>query len=491
MSDFRGSKSAMTRRSVLGGAAALAGAGPACALTEKSQVPPDSFTKAIAEAVTALPERAPVEVEERVAWTLLDNLASMLYAGTLARPMSAAAYFAKNTPGRDADVLTADLVSSQTGAASAMAYLLHAAEIDDSDPRGELRASAVIMPACLAAAQAADASGPEFLRAAALGYTLQGRFVQPVGPVQTRGWMASGVWGPPAAAAAVSFLRGRPAADITSAMSLAGSAAGGAFQYYFDQTDEKRIIVARAARAAIESADLAALGEHGAARILEGRAGLYHLFAGTDAPALAQLTDDLGRLEGPLYLRPKFFAASHSIIPTLDGLQAAAPPELDPASIESFIVRGNASWSRIVARKINDFEPPSSRIGAALNFSFVVAMWLVRRSVLPGDYTQEAFRDPDIISLARSGSFEVNDSDHLSIEIVLRYGERIHAVAQDPDRNAPAPLSAAQRMNKFNALAGSRLNEERKADLHEHCMELKNARSMRAWVRHAQKLCGA
>lgn len=479
---------------MFGAAAALAGALPARALAEqtlagKSKALQKGCAIAIAEAANALPERAPPQVEERLAWTLIDNIGSMLYAGSLAQAVTAARYFAASAPGEEADVLTADLSSSQTGAAAAMAYLLHAAEIDDSDPRGELRASAVIMPACLAAAQAADATGAAFLRAAALGYTLQGRFVQSVGPVQVRGWMASGVWGPPAAAAAVALLRKRPPEEIAAAMSLAGSAAGGVFQYYFDQSDEKRIIVARAARAAIESADLAGLGERGAERFLEGRAGLYRLFAGTNAPACETFTDDLGRLEGPLYLRPKFFAASHSIIPTLDGLQSAAPPDLDPASVESFIVRGNAAWSRIVARKINDFEPPSSRIGAALNFSFVVAMWLARRSVLPGDYTQEAFQDPAIISLARSGSFEVNDSEHLSIEIVLRNGERILAVAQDPDRQAPAPLNAEQRVKKFNALSGSRLDERRKADLRAHCMSLKNARSMQDWVRHAQKLC--
>lgn len=478
----------MTRRSFLGATAGFAGAGPGWALNDKARPSLKTYSQAIAEAAKGLPERAPPAVEKRLSWTLADNFASMLYASTLPRPMKAAAYFADSMRGRDACIMATDLVTSELGAAAAMAYLIHTAEIDDSDPRGELRASAVIMSACLAAAQAADASGPAFLRAAALGYTLQGRFVQSVGPVQPRGWMASGVWGPAAAAAAVSLMRGCSAQEIANAVSLAGAAAGGVFQYYFDQTDEKRIIVARAARAAIESADLAALGEHGAGRILEGRAGLYRLFAGAEAPALDDLTIDLARLEGPLYLRPKFFAASHSIIPTLEGLQEAVPVDFDPGSIQSFTVRGNAAWARVIGQKINNFETPSSRIGAALNYSFVVAMWLTRRTVLPGDYTEAAFQDPKILALAKLGAFEENDREHLSIEIVLRNGETIRAEAKDPDRNVPAPLESAKRLAKFNTLAAVRLDERDRSELSAHCMAVSDARSMKNWARRAQKL---
>lgn len=445
--------------------------------------------RAIADAAVTLPAEAPAPVASRVAWTVLDAMGAILYASTLPDAMAAARYFAGDSRRGAVHVPATGFAASDAAAAAAIAFLIHAAEIDDSDMRGQLRASSVILSATLAAAQAADSSGAAFIRAAALGYTLQGRFVAPVGAIQGRGWMASGVWGPPSAAAAVALLRGQPAEEIASAISLACASSGGLFQYYFDQTEEKRLIVARGARAAVESAELAALGEHGAAHAIEGKSGLYSLFAGSKAPPAEHFTASLGELEGPLFVRPKFFAASHSIIPTLDGLAAAAPQGVAAGSVESIVIRGDSAWGEVIGDKINAFEAPHSRIGAALNFSFVVAMWIARGRVLPTDYTEATMEDETILALARNTSFETAPGEHLSIEVRLKNGETIRASAVDPDPEEPAPLDEARRVSKFEGLARSRLSQGQAEALRTHCLAVGEAESMRDWARRARSIC--
>lgn len=475
----------LTRRGLFaaGLSAALA---PSLAMAESGGT---GIARAIAETARRLPAAAPAAVADRTAWTLLDNLGAILYATSLPAAMKSAGYFAGDKQA-DVAVLAAGLSGTEAQAAAASAYLIHAAEIDDSDMRGQIRASAVIMAACLAAAQASDASGEAFIRAAALGYTLQGRFAAPVGPIQAQGWMASGVWGPPSAAAAVALMKGQPAEDIAAALSIAASDAGGVFQYYFDQTEEKRLIVARAARTAVESAGLAALGERGAAQAIEGKAGLYRLLARAAPPAASHFTNNLAALEGPLFVRPKFYAASHSIIPSLDGLAAALPAAFDPASIERFIVRGDSAWGEVIGEKINRFEAPETQLAAALNFSFVIALFLSKGSVLPADYTAAALADPAVLSLARAARFETAPGEPLSVELILSNGGSIRAGAIDPPPDEPAPLEAEKRLAKFAALAGGRLSPDQIKALREHCFRVGEAASMRAWAARAQAIMG-
>jgi len=477
----------LTRRTLLGTAAAVASAPWLSPVTAESNA--SSHARAIACAMQSLPRAAPLAVAERTAWTLLDALGAMLYATTLPEAMTAAGYFASSAHRGGIVIPAADLSANAAQAAAATAFLIHAAEIDDSDMRGQLRASAVIMAAALAAAQEADASGADFIRAAALGYTLQGRFAAPVGAIQARGWMASGVWGPPSAAAATALLKSLPADQVSAAISLAGSTSGGLFQYYFDQTEEKRLIVARAARAAIESAELAAIGEHGAPHIIEGRAGLYQLFGGVEAPPSTHFTERLGDLEGPLFVRPKYFAASHSIIPTLDGLAAVAPQGIDPSNVVRIVVRGDPAWEAVIGEKINSFEAPTTQIGAALNFSYVVGLWIARGRVLPTDYTPAAMRDEAILALARKSAFETALGQHLSIEVVLKNGEIIRASAADPEPDELAPFERERRLEKFRGLSASRLSEKKTEELQMHCLDVAKAQSMRDWARRAQTIC--
>jgi len=475
-----------SRRGFLGTSAAALLAG------EGAAAEPATLAGSIAEAIVALRGAAvPAAVAERMVWTVLDNLGVIAFGSGLEAPASFAAYMATRTGAPRATILGTGRPAAAESAAAANAYLVHAAEIDDSDLRSQLRASAVLFPAVLAAAEAQDATGSAFVKALALGYTLQGRLAAPLGPIQAVGWMASGVWGPPAAAAAVADLMRLPADRIAAALSLGGSAGGGLFQYYFDQTEEKRLIVARAARLGVESALLASRGEAGSPRILEGQAGMYRQFgAGRGrAPTAAELVADLGRLEGPLFVYPKFYAASHSIIPTLDGLALDLPRGFDPRRIRSFVVRGDEGYANSLGRKVDRFEAPANAFGAMLNFSYVVALYLLKGSVMPADYSPANLRDPELLALAGKGRFETVATPFvLETEFVMDDGRRVKSLSRYPKPTDPAPPNEPLRRRKLAQLTAGRLDDRGRARLIDHCRALPEARSMRRWVAEAQTL---
>ncbi|NBB16829.1 hypothetical protein GVN21_15805 [Caulobacter sp. SLTY] len=476
----------MTRREMLqaaGAAVLAAGAGSAARAAERS------LSGQLAQAIVALRGTTPPpEVIERTIWTVIDNLGAMIFAGRTREVQPYLDLATSRTGAPAARIVGTGRTAPVEAAAGANAFLIHANEVDDGDLRSQLRASAVIMSSAMAIAEAFDVSGPAFLKACALGYTVQGRLAAPLGPTQGRGWMASGVWGPPAAAAMAADMLGLDAAKITSAIGLAGVASGGPFQYFYDQTEEKRLIVARAARAAVESALLARAGEVGASQILEGPAGLYRLIGGPSAPipTAEALTADLARLEGPLFIRPKYFAASHSIIPTLDGM-AEDTPGLKADQIESFLVRGDAGWARVLAAKVDRFEAPATRIGAMMNFSYVLALVLVRGRAMPADF--DGPPDPAAIALAGKGRFAVEPERRgLRVEFRLKDGRLLTAEARYPGPDEQAPPEEARRLAKFRALTADRLAPANQDRVMRHCRTLPEAGSMRAWAGELQSL---
>lgn len=449
-----------------------------------------SLSQSIAAALVASRETTiPPEVLDRTIWSVIDCLGVMIFAvGT--PEVEAFMSLVNSRRGKPAArVLGAGVTAAVEYAAAGGAFLIHANEIDDGDMRSQLRASSVIMSTALAMADALDQSGRAFLRSAALGYTLQGRLAAPKGPTQGRGWMASGVWGPPAAGAMAADAMGLGAEQIASALALAAVASGGSFQYFHDQTEEKRLVVARAARSAVEAALLARAGESGARHILEGPAGLYRLFGGEDgtAPTAQTLVADLDRLEGPLFIHPKYFAASQSIIPTLDGI-AADLPGLEAEEVESFTLRGDETWAPVLADKINRFEPPVTRIGAMMNFSYVLALVMVRGAAMPGDY--ENLPDAAAVAFARKGRFELDPSASvLRVEFRMKDGRTLTSLARYPGPRDMAPLEASRRLAKFEALT-RRIGEERQAALLAACRSLPQEPSMRRWITKVQSLAG-
>lgn len=407
------------------------------------------------------------DVKRRLDLTVADNLAVIASAARTHCNAPFLEYLKARGGAREALVPGCNIWLPADSAAAAIAFLIHAEEIDDSDFRAELRASAPIFAAALASAQRARADGKTFLTALAVGYSVQGAVAAPFGPLQPRA-MSSGVWGPIGAAAAASVAGRLTPQQASQAIALAASASSGPFQYFYDQTEEKRIIIARAAQSGVAAASLVRHGESAAPRILEGRAGL---FTWVDSQRAARIDPDVivataARLDGPLYLYPKFFAASSSIIPFLEGLDPVwRARNLTSADVQRVVLHAEPAWGRVLADKVEHFERPRTAIGAKINFSFVIALYMSLGRALPADFTPTNLHDEEVLALARKVQFETLAPGGGSyVTFQLKSGEtvRIDPVRIDPEQ--PAPEVSEARRQKFATLTAG-LNETQRATL--------------------------
>jgi 2-methylcitrate dehydratase PrpD len=431
------------------------------------------------------------EVIARAKLTVLDNFATLAYTARQTRANPYITRASQRGGVGEALLMGTGLKVPVEDSAAGNAWLIHAAETDDSDFRASLRASPVVMGPALAMAGAQKVSGRDFLLGLSVGYTVLGRLGAPLGPMQPRGFMSSGVWGPAAAAAVSARMLNMDGVATANAIALASSAGGGSFQYFYDQTEDKRMVVARAARAGVEAAILACRSEIGAARIFEGQAGLYPVLGGSDGRGIdfSAITSGFSDLEGPLRLVPKFYAASASIIPTLDAL-AQTPKDrmIDAGSIDHIILRGGPNIARIYQSKLDSYQPPLTNIGAKTNFAFVVALYLIRGSADAFDFPPETLADSAINNLARKIRFELIAEGPPTLTIVPRQGQPLILQPVETDSRKTEPVMLEARLNKFNSLTRDTMNDRERAWLRQEIDRLETVPDMAVWLARVDRI---
>lgn len=161
----------------------------------------------------------------------------------------------------------------------------------DEQPDAVCHFGSVVLPALLAASEQAPASGADFLIAMIAGYEVGTRLgARLLQYTSARGWRPTSVFGPFAAAAAVTKVRDCDEGTILNALSLAANSACGLTQTWLTGSDEWRYQTALAARDGFADANLASAGATGAADTIEGARGFLTAFAGAPegVPDLAE-----------------------------------------------------------------------------------------------------------------------------------------------------------------------------------------------------------
>jgi 2-methylcitrate dehydratase PrpD len=169
---------------------------------------------------------------------------------------------------------------------------------DDTMETGPVHPGSSVIAAALAAAEAHDARGEDFLAGVLAGYETVARIVTAFGPSHyARGFHTTGTCNAFGAAAAACRTRGLTGAATAGALGLVGSMAAGLRQYQIDGSiSDSALNGAHAALAGVMAADLAAAGLSGAEGVLDGKFGL-----GTIATAGANFAAALSSL-GETYL---------------------------------------------------------------------------------------------------------------------------------------------------------------------------------------------
>ncbi|WP_295849784.1 MmgE/PrpD family protein [Tardiphaga sp.] len=270
----------------------------------------------------------------------------------------------------------------------------HALDYDDNFQPAYSHASAVLVPALLAAAAPLAVSGRALVDAYLVGLEAQAAIGLGVNPAHyTVGWHSTSTCGAIGTAAGVSRLLGFDAAATARAMSMAVSSAAGIKGQF--GTPAKPFHAGMAARNAVEAAALGSAGLTGRLDILEAPQGFRDLFGGPDAKGWDDMT--LARPltiegHGVIPKRHPCCGSTHYVVDMVLDLRARHGFSAgDVVSIECVVGIANA-------RNLC-YPDPQDEMQARFSMQYCVALALQQERLSLADFTLAQIARPEIRAL--------------------------------------------------------------------------------------------
>ncbi len=268
----------------------------------------------------------------------------------------------------------------------------HCLDFDDTFRPLMGHASAVLVPALLAVAEARVATGAQLIEAYLVGLEIQAVIGAAMNPRHyALGWHATSTVGAVGAAAGVARLLGLDTAGTARALSLAVSMAAGVKGQF--GTPAKPLHAGLSARNAVEAGLLAAAGLSGRLDILEARFGFQDLYGGEGESWDAVL----GRIGTPhsietIGLTPKRHPCCASTHNTLDMvLDLKARHGFTAAAVESVeTLVGSINKNNL------SYDDPADAMQARFSMHYCVAVALERGRLSIADFTPAAVARPEI-----------------------------------------------------------------------------------------------
>ncbi|VWX61294.1 conserved hypothetical protein [Burkholderiales bacterium 8X] len=313
----------------------------------------------------------------------------------------------------------------------------HALDFDDVGLAGH--PSVVLVPTLLALHDEGGIRGFALVEAYAKGYAvwaeLQGRMQV---HLHGRGWHPTAVFGTVAAAAAAAAARRLPAAQWANAIGIAASCASGLISNFGSMT--KPLQVGRAARAGIESAELAALGIDASPDSLDGPAGLLAALGGPGNARLdAVLPDDfertLLRQRPGIKKYPVCYAAHRVVDGVIDLMAAHGLRAADVAEVDATISTTVASVLR--------HHAPRTLVEARFSLEYVVATALVRGALGLRDVSEQSLADPAVRALMPLVRTHLVDT-RCPIEPSFAYEDQVILTTRSGQRFDSGPIRFAR-----------------------------------------------
>jgi 2-methylcitrate dehydratase PrpD len=246
----------------------------------------------------ALGREMPPEVVAKTKLHTLDTIAATV-SGSQLNPGKLAARYVAGLGGKpQATVIGTQILTSAVNAALANGMAAHGDETDDSHLRGRFHPGCGIVPAALAAAELADCSGADLLRAIALGYDIGARFIFALGfsKLYTERHSTHSLatnFGATAAASAI--LRLKPY-GVRHAFSFAAQQASGVPYWERDREHVEKAFDfgGMGARNGVTAATIVAAGFTGVDDFLSGTKNLFTAVGG-EKPMPGELVAELGK----------------------------------------------------------------------------------------------------------------------------------------------------------------------------------------------------
>jgi 2-methylcitrate dehydratase PrpD len=389
--------------------------------------------------------QAKVVLADTVGILLAASLGESVRVATTAWPL----------PGGIATVVGHGIRSTPDHAAFVNAVGGHDIELDDSHSPSRTHAASVLVPAALAAAQAAGgATGADILLGIVLGYDTQVRLSKAIGVQRQfdRGFHPSSVCGTIGAAVTSGKILGLSAEQLRVALTLASSQSSGLMAWRDDATHMvKSFQTGIAARNGLYAALLARNGFGGVDDVLTGRHSMLVSFGGDETSA-GELTDALRTRWDICETSIKRYPCggqTHAAVAAVLAIRDAE--RLDPAEIE-----------RIDVELAHDAIPIIDGNPLLIaNVQYVLALAIHEGGIERRHFTDPRWtQDPDIAATQSKVVVRGNaDIDRTFPEkkgaiVTVTTGRGTFRESYDAPPGSPwHPLSATELKGKFTELA--------------------------------------
>ena len=337
----------------------------------------------------------------------------------------------------------------------------HAAEVDDSFRDAMYHPGAATIAAALAAAQATNAGGVDFLRAVVLGYEVSTRIGVVMGRPHYQFWHNTGTMGSFGAAAAAGSLFGLNEDAFAQALAIAATFTAGLQQAFRSEAMAKPLHAGRAAEAGVLAAQLAARGMRSSLDVLEGQSGLGA--AMSNGPDWSGIAATLGHDWHITRLTFKNHVGCGHTFAAIDGALALQQQHgFSHADIQA-VHLGVYQPTLDIAPHVD----PQTADQARFSLHYMVASALVHGSVRLSAFEPERLNDPATRALmARIGKALDAEVDAgfpgrraARVTISLRDGRVLTHLQADRKGDPELPLSDADLEGKLIELAAPVIGE--------------------------------
>jgi 2-methylcitrate dehydratase PrpD len=381
--------------------------------------------------------------------------------------------------------------------------LAHALDFDDTHLPSVLHPSATVVPAALAAAEAAGASGRDLLAAVAAGDELVVR----VGMAGydpdlgnsiffEKGLHATSIAGTMGAALAAAMVYGLGEEEIGHSVAISASMGAGIIEANRTGGTVKRAHCGWAAHAGITAAELAAHGLTGPPTVFEGRFGFLQAYLDDRADAEA-LTRGLGKDWELTRIFFKPYPANHFTHAGIDAAIKLREEGLEIEEIEVIELGVATAVLRTIVQPEEEKARPQTGYAAQFSGPFTVATALVGGGGLGvslDDFTDEDVKDLAKLDLAsRVRCVADAECDRIFpnqfpavLRVRLKSGE-VREARVSHNRGGPEnPLSDEELEVKFRTNAGRVLPGERVEELRSALEALEGSETVEDLMRLAQ-----
>ena len=401
----------------------------------------------------------PPDAVEAAKKSILDTFGVILAASGTEPAVRGLVEIVKESAGRpESSILAFGGKAPAIMAAFANGAMAHCLDFDDQTPWGQHSSSSIVPAAFAVAERIGGVTGKDMIAAVAAGQDIFARLRCNVG--WKKDWNLSPVIGVFAAVAAAGHLLHLSREEMINAFGIATMQSSGLMELVAGTGGNVRGMYAGfSAKGAVLAVLLAQKGVTGVPTVFEGQYGFFNTYfdGRYDREAILEGLGKDFKGSGTLYkLWPTVGTAHSHIHATIELVKENNLLLDDVKEIRLYV----GDYHDLMCRPLEERRAPATLVDAKFSLPFLVAVAAVHRGVQVSHFTEEALKDPRVLSVAQKivpvGDASLDWKLELPpgrVELEMTDGRKFHKVGTGVPGNPEFPLDWKAIGQKFKDCA--------------------------------------